>query len=107
MRALIAFDIADDSRRRRVTAVLLPHGERLQESVFDIALSDAELGRLKSDLEAELDLHHDVLHVFQLCRDCHRLAHRIPDKPADADDGHVIIVYATTVRTQFTAKTCG
>lgn len=52
---LIAYDINDDVRRSHVAKVLQSHGERLQYSVFLLRIRPAQLLRLQSALEREID----------------------------------------------------
>ncbi|MGH3906970.1 MAG: CRISPR-associated endonuclease Cas2 [Pseudonocardiaceae bacterium] len=47
-RYLMAYDIADPKRLRRVCSLMEDHGERLQYSVFLCDLSVAELAELES-----------------------------------------------------------
>lgn len=49
-RWLVAYDIADDGRLRRVHSVVRSHGEPLQYSVFLCDLSTRELFGLKMEL---------------------------------------------------------
>lgn len=57
-RYLMAYDIADPKRLRRVCSLMEDHGERLQYSVFLCDLSVAEL----AELEAAVT---DVMHLLQ------------------------------------------
>lgn len=55
-RHLIAYDIADDRRLRRVAKVMEAYGQRLQYSVFLCDLSGAELVEWRGELLGILDL---------------------------------------------------
>ena len=55
MQALIAFDIADDHRRYRLTRVLLDYGERIQESVFWIDCEDDLVDRIRERVTRVLE----------------------------------------------------
>lgn len=57
-RHLIAYDIADPKRLRRVIKIMESYGERLQYSVFLCDLSGMELSRWESDVL-------DVVHLGQ------------------------------------------
>lgn len=57
-RYLMAYDIADPRRLRRVCSLMEDHGERLQYSVFICDLSVAEL----AELEAAVT---NVIHLVQ------------------------------------------
>lgn len=65
-RHLIAYDIADDRRLRRVAKVMEAYGDRLQYSVFICDLSASELIAWRSDLLGLLDLHQDSVVVLDL-----------------------------------------
>lgn len=56
-RYLICYDICHPKRLRRVAKLMEGYGVRLQFSVFECALDDKRLNRLKA--EAENLLHHD------------------------------------------------
>lgn len=55
-RFLMAYDISDPKRLRRVCKVMESYGERLQYSVFLCDLSDMELTRWKMDMLNEMSL---------------------------------------------------
>jgi len=74
---LVCFDISDDDVRLKVGKSLLRHGQRVQESVFEIALSSAnELLRLQRQLISILEEENE-LRFYRLCRDCRKASHRI------------------------------
>jgi CRISPR-associated protein Cas2 len=56
-RYLICYDICNDRRLRRVAKTMEAFGTRIQYSVFECALDDLRLQRLRADLEPLL--HHD------------------------------------------------
>jgi CRISPR-associated protein Cas2 len=56
-RYLICYDICHPKRLRRVAKLMEGYGVRLQFSVFECALDDKRLNRLKA--EAEKLLHHE------------------------------------------------
>jgi CRISPR-associated protein Cas2 len=58
-RYLMAYDIADPKRLRRVYSLMEDHGERLQYSVFLCDLSVAELAELEAAVTAVMHLVHD------------------------------------------------
>lgn len=58
-RYLIAYDIADAKRLRRVFNVMRDHGERLQYSVFLCDLSRAELCELEAAIADIIHFRHD------------------------------------------------
>ncbi len=60
-RHLIAYDIADPKRLRRVCKVMEGYGQRLQYSVFLCDLSGGELARWEADVRQEVDLAEDSI----------------------------------------------
>ena len=74
---LVCFDISGDRVRNQVGRLLLRHGQRVQESVFEIALSSSrELERLKIRLTLILEEENE-LRFYRLCLDCRKASHRI------------------------------
>lgn len=65
-RHIIAYDIANDVRLRRVAKVMEAYGDRLQYSVFLCDLSGAELVSWRTDLIRLLDLTEDSVVVIDL-----------------------------------------
>lgn len=67
---LVCFDIEDDGIRRRLGRILLEYGERVQRSVFEVALrSDAEYLRLRQRLEQAAGDETDI-RFYCLCAKC-------------------------------------
>ena len=64
---IICYDIADDRRRNRIAKALLGYGERVQESVFECHLDNAQLRRLQAELRPLLDENADRLRYYPLC----------------------------------------
>jgi CRISPR-associated protein Cas2 len=60
-RLLIAYDIADPVRLRRVCTVMEGHGERLQYSVFLCDLSVGERANLETTVTAIMNLADDSI----------------------------------------------
>jgi len=58
-RYLIAYDIADPVRLRRICTLMEDHGERLQYSVFLCDLTQAERVELEEVVVAIMNLTHD------------------------------------------------
>lgn len=58
---LIAYDISDPRRLRRVIKVMEAYGQRLQYSVFLCNLSGVELYRWRRDILHEVDLAQDSI----------------------------------------------
>ena len=65
-RYLIAYDIADPVRLRRVCKVMVGYGDRLQYSIFVCDLSRSELVHARADVEAEMLMTEDSLVIVDL-----------------------------------------
>lgn len=88
---LVCFDIGDDRVRTRVGKRLLRHGNRVQESVFELALANhAEFERLKRDLRKLLEEEQE-LRFYRLCRDCRKASTRVDGAPVATLPAAVVI----------------
>jgi len=65
-RHIIAYDICEPRRLRRVCKTMEEYGERLQYSVFVCDLSRAELVHARRDVEQEMDLTEDSVVIVDL-----------------------------------------
>jgi CRISPR-associated protein Cas2 len=71
MDMLIAYDVATDTtagqrRLRKVAQLCVAHGQRVQKSVFECSLTDAQLEDLLFRLLAIIDDAQDSLRVYRL-----------------------------------------
>ena len=71
MEVLIAYDVATDTpagqrRLRKVAQVCVAHGQRVQKSVFECSLTDAQLEEMLYRLLAIIDDGEDSLRVYRL-----------------------------------------
>lgn len=71
MEVLIAYDVATDTpagarRLRKVAQLCVAHGQRVQKSVFECSLTDAQLEELLFRLLAVIDDGKDSLRVYRL-----------------------------------------
>ncbi|SHE66109.1 CRISPR-associated endonuclease Cas2 [Vibrio gazogenes] len=82
----VCFDISDDRIRRNVGKILLGYGDRVQESVFEIAVKTPyQLHQLIGQLRPLLE-ESDKLRFYRLCANCREQSHvigegRIADWP--------------------------
>lgn len=65
-RHLIAYDIREPSRLRRICKLMEAHGERLQYSVFVCDLTRTELVHLRFDAEQIMNLSSDSVVIIDL-----------------------------------------
>jgi CRISPR-associated protein Cas2 len=66
MLRLVAYDIADPRRLRRVAETCRDFGVRVQKSLFECWLDDDRFAELWSRIEAELDLATDRVNAYTL-----------------------------------------
>jgi CRISPR-associated protein Cas2 len=67
LRILLSFDIACPRRRRRAGRYACDHGERVQESVFDLWITPADWQQLQRRLDDPIDPVQDQWRVWPLC----------------------------------------
>ena len=89
---LICYDIASDSRRNRVTKLLETYGMRVQQSVFETVLNDAQYEQLQTRLLKLLNQKEDQLRFYPLSAHCRKKVTVFGIQPAFAIDDSVIIV---------------
>ena len=63
---VVAYDIRDDRRRKRVANLLLSYGERVQESVFMVGANAATALRLNDELREVINMKNDSVIVCDL-----------------------------------------
>lgn len=71
MELLVAYDVATDTkagrrRLRRVANVCVAHGQRVQKSVFECVLTEAQVERFTYRLLKEVELTEDSLRIYRL-----------------------------------------
>ena len=67
---LVAYDIADPRRLRRVARVLEAAGDRVQKSVFECGLSADALKALRCRLRQIIDPRQDHILIQPVCTHC-------------------------------------
>lgn len=90
MICLLAYDIADDKRRRKVVKELEGSARRVQHSVFETSLPEGQLRRLVRKTAGLLSQEDgDSLLVYRLCAGCAKRREGFGRQPEDWD-GDVI-----------------
>lgn len=90
---IVAYDIADDSRRTRVAELLEGRGQRVQFSVFECRLNDREMTRLRRKVAGIADERCDRVRWYPLCGPCSRKTLGIgSDLEADPSGGEGFVI---------------
>ena len=68
---LVCYDVRTDSpagrrRLRRVAKICVAHGQRVQNSVFEVSVTDVQLLTLKERLLNEMDANEDSVRLYRL-----------------------------------------
>lgn len=88
---LLTYDIADPRRLVRVAKLMEAIGERVQDSVFEAYLSQAELEKLLRKAAQMMEMEADSLRVYSLCQACRAKIRCVGIGKSTAPPGVVII----------------
>jgi CRISPR-associated protein Cas2 len=88
---LVAYDIADPKRLRKVAQTCEDFGVRRQYSVFHCRLTAANLVRLKSRLYDIINLQQDQILFIPLCPRCQQAIESL-GKPTEKHDAKDIVI---------------
>ena len=66
----VTYDIGDDRRRRKIARLMEDYGQRVQWSVFDCDLDEANLAHLRRLLTLLLDPEEDSVRIYRMCARC-------------------------------------
>ncbi len=89
---LVSYDIPDDRRRVRLAKVLRDYGERVQYSVFECALTQAQITRLLLEIRGVMEEGADSVRVYRLCATCAGQIQALGQAKPPADEPEVYIV---------------
>lgn len=71
MRLAIAYDVSDDTNRRRVYRTLQRYGAWKQYSVFELEISKTDRVELEDKLESYIEPENgDRIRIYRLCQAC-------------------------------------
>ncbi len=68
---LICYDVKTDTevgrrRLRRVAKICVAHGQRVQNSVFEVSVSEVQLLQLREKLLSAIDVAQDSIRIYRL-----------------------------------------
>lgn len=67
---MVAYDISDDNRRRKVEKILSGFGMRVQKSVFECQIGWDDLIRVKDIMRPFLEKSSDSIRYYPICVHC-------------------------------------
>lgn len=87
MYMLVAYDISNARRLRRVAKTMARYGVRVQYSVFECSLTPERLARLVLELRDLINHRYDKVVFYRLCEQCYaRICDCKPERvPAVSD----------------------
>jgi CRISPR-associated protein Cas2 len=88
---IVAYDISDPKRLRKVATACEDYGTRKQYSVFLCRLSATDFVRLRSRLYDLIDLREDQVLFIPLCARCVNAIEAI-GRPTEAHDARDVVV---------------
>jgi CRISPR-associated protein Cas2 len=82
MQLLIAYDIQDDKRRKKISDILEGFGYRVNYSVFELSITKTKYIKLLSQFEEIVVKKEDSLRIYHLCEKCVLQCTELCDKPS-------------------------
>ncbi len=73
---VIAYDVTNNKRRRKVSELLEEWGVRVNFSVFECEIKHKALAQLKKNIEALIDPKSDSVLYYPLCLNCRSQSER-------------------------------
>ncbi len=70
MFVVVAYDISDEKRLRRVAKEMENWGERVQKSVFECEMGEKDFRRMRRRLRKLINMKEDSIRYYFLCRTC-------------------------------------
>jgi CRISPR-associated protein Cas2 len=67
---VVAYDVRDRRRLRRVAAMMEQYGSRVQRSAFECRLDKERITRLLADIKRVINRRQDKVTVITLCQPC-------------------------------------
>lgn len=92
MLTVIAYDIANDRRRDKISTFLEDHGRRVNYSVFECELERDEFDQLHAQLAEMINARKDQVLFYRLCEGCRVHKTRLGAEVKDRLKKRVVIV---------------
>lgn len=70
MKYLIAYDIKDDKKRKKVSDILEGFGFRVNYSVFECETNKTKLKKMIANIEKYINKKEDSVRFYHICQNC-------------------------------------
>jgi len=70
MNMIVAYDIADPKRLKRVADIICDYGMRVQKSIFEVTVDAKSFLEMRARIEDQIDPEADGVKFFPLCEKC-------------------------------------
>ena len=87
---VVAYDISDDRRRSHVVKILEKVGVRVNYSVFECVLTDAQYKELQNSISRQLKPREDSVIYYPICLDCYAKIVYLPSKKQKYEKVNVV-----------------
>lgn len=81
MNYLIAYDVKDNKKRKKIADVLEGFGFRVNYSVFECEVNKTKLKHLIAKIEEHVDKKQDSVRFYHICKNCLPKSFELCDKP--------------------------
>ncbi|AEI15255.1 CRISPR-associated protein Cas2 [Flexistipes sinusarabici DSM 4947] len=88
---VICYDISDDRKRNKIDQLLKNKGMRVQKSVFECIITEAEFLKLKDRLVKYIDFDTDSIRYYFLCKHCVEMIETAGNTPTHEEKDLTII----------------
>lgn len=68
---VVAYDVSNSRRRRQVVKILERVGVRVNYSVFECMLTDAQYASLQTEIQSAIKAKEDQVAFYPICVDCY------------------------------------
>lgn len=77
---VVAYDISDDKRRKKVIKTIEKYGKRINLSVFECMFTDSQLRKVQQKVSVIADQPGDSVIFYPMCLDCFSKALYFPER---------------------------
>ncbi|MBK6339130.1 MAG: CRISPR-associated endonuclease Cas2 [Bacteroidetes bacterium] len=68
---IVAYDIAHDGTRTKVSKMIETYGSRINFSVFECLLSQKQFEKLQTQISKKIDIRTDQIVYYEICLNCY------------------------------------